>query len=152
MLHTLEMAHTILDALPLGIFWKDKKSVYLGCNKWHADHAGINPEDIVGKTDHDLCWTKMADKYIHDDQEAMAHGKLEILEESVIGHDGKLIWCKTTKMPLIVNDQTIGVLGFWQDLSELGSILDTLSYTINQVTDKADQISDRLRQGKDTKE
>ncbi|MCK9459597.1 MAG: PAS domain-containing protein [Proteobacteria bacterium] len=146
MLHTLEIAHNILDAIPLGIFWKDKNSVYLGCNKWHADRIGLTTGEIVGKTDYDLCWSAMADKYIQDDQAVMGLQETqEFVEESrIIGHDGKEVWAKTTKMPLIVNNQVIGVLGFWQDLTELDDFLTVLSKTLDQASSTTDKIGKKI--------
>ena len=43
----------ITRSLPNYIFWKNEKSVYLGCNENFARLVGLSrPEDIVGKTDH----------------------------------------------------------------------------------------------------
>ena len=138
MLHTLEMAHSILDALPLGVFWKDKNSVYLGCNKWYADYAGIRPEDIAGKTDRDLCWSACADKYIHDDQELIeSHKKFECVEKHIINHTE--IWGKTTKLPLIVNNQIVGVLGFLE-----ANIFDSLSEALSHASEIMNQINQKI--------
>ena len=50
------LAH-IIENIPHSIFWKDKNSVYLGCNRNFAEEAGLqDPENIVGKTDYDLAW------------------------------------------------------------------------------------------------
>ncbi len=47
----------ISQSLPNFIFWKDKESVYLGCNENFAHLVGLSkPEDIVGKSDRDLNW------------------------------------------------------------------------------------------------
>src|SRR5262249_4346608 len=47
----------ILDHLPGEVYWKDKEGRYLGCNKVIARMAGFErPEDMIGKTDYDLCW------------------------------------------------------------------------------------------------
>ena len=49
----------VMDNLQECIFWKDVNSVYLGCNHKFAEIAGLDsPEQIVGKTDHDLPWKK----------------------------------------------------------------------------------------------
>ena len=47
----------ITRSLPQYIFWKNQKSVYLGCNENFARLVGLSrPEEIVGKTDQDLNW------------------------------------------------------------------------------------------------
>jgi len=145
MLHTLEMAHFILDALPVGVFWKDKNSVYLGCNQWVAEHTGVSTHDIIGKTDYDLCWAEYAPKYIHDDQEVIKNNEqFECIEDCVTIYDGSKISGKATKVPLVVNGEVIGVLGFWQDLSEACDILDTLSKALGKASAKTGEIGQKL--------
>ncbi len=51
--------NSILRYLPGFIFWKDKDSVFLGCNENFAHAAGFkSAEEIVGKTDYDMAWGK----------------------------------------------------------------------------------------------
>ncbi|HIK32391.1 MAG TPA: PAS domain-containing protein [Oscillatoriales cyanobacterium M59_W2019_021] len=46
-----------IDRLPQAIFWKDRHSVYRGCNQKFAQLLKLQrPEDIIGKTDRDLPW------------------------------------------------------------------------------------------------
>ena len=49
----------IVKSIPVCLFWKDVNGVYTGCNVRFASAAGgSSPNDIVGKTNHDLCWSK----------------------------------------------------------------------------------------------
>ncbi len=68
-----DMRRLIMDNIPQFIFWKDRNSVYLGCNENFARGAGLNAaEEIVGKTDYDLPWKKEeADGYRRDDRRVM---------------------------------------------------------------------------------
>jgi len=62
---------SIIDQLPNHyIFWKDKNSVYLGCNQLLAASVGLQySSEIVGKTDYDLPTSKeQSDAYRADDQ------------------------------------------------------------------------------------
>jgi PAS domain-containing protein len=44
-----------IDNIPHSVFWKDRNSVYLGCNRNFAEDAGVGkPENIIGKSDFDL--------------------------------------------------------------------------------------------------
>ena len=43
------MLSCILNSLPLSIFWKDRESVYLGCNETFASGTRLRPEDVRGK-------------------------------------------------------------------------------------------------------
>ena len=38
-----QMLRLVIDVIPQSIFWKDKRSVYLGCNQVFADKAGAGP-------------------------------------------------------------------------------------------------------------
>ena len=80
----ISIDHTVLralvDHLPYFVFWKDRQSVYLGCNEATAEVAGlVSPKDIIGKTDYDLSWTKEeADWYRECDRQAMDNNQPEL--------------------------------------------------------------------------
>ena len=97
------MLSCILNSIPLSIFWKDRDSVYLGCNETFAGGTNLRPEDVLGKTDYDLSWSREdTEAYRADDREVMASGqaKTHIIERQ---HrpDGTCIWLDTTKIPLL---------------------------------------------------
>jgi len=53
------MLYLVMDTIPQAIFWKDTNMRYIGGNKTFCKLAGIeNPEDLVGKSDEELCWIK----------------------------------------------------------------------------------------------
>ena len=67
---TKNIQDSLIDYLPNHyIFWKDKNSVFLGCNKAFALEANLSsPAEIIGKTDYDLPWSKEeSDAYQADD-------------------------------------------------------------------------------------
>ncbi|HZP00423.1 MAG TPA: PAS domain S-box protein, partial [Terriglobia bacterium] len=44
-----QMLQSILDAIPQRVFWKDRNSLFLGCNKAFATDAGLkDPAEIIG--------------------------------------------------------------------------------------------------------
>ena len=63
---------SVLDTIPVRVFWKDKDSRYLGCNSLFLKDAGIKlQEDIIGKEDTELPWKERAEFYRSDDSEVM---------------------------------------------------------------------------------
>ncbi|MGD1075521.1 MAG: hypothetical protein ABR903_05515 [Thermodesulfovibrionales bacterium] len=43
---------TVLDTIPVPVFWKDRESKVLGCKKQFTLDAGLEvPEDAIGKDD-----------------------------------------------------------------------------------------------------
>ena len=119
--HSRKMLQLILNTIPARVFWKDKNSIYIGCNKPFAKDAGFdNPEDIVGKNDFDLGWKDNANLYRSDDKLVMESRapKLNYVEPQ-IKPDGKQSWLKTSKIPLYDrNNNVIGILGTYEDFTE----------------------------------
>ena len=72
-----EMLQTVMNTIPEYVFWKDEKSVYLGCNENFALVAGVSaPDDIVGKTDYDLAWRDVETELFRAlDKEVMKTGR-----------------------------------------------------------------------------
>ena len=115
------MLRYILDTIPQSVFWKDTKSVYLGCNTVFAKAAGIpSPSDIAGKTDFDLPWLQSdAEAYRADDADVIAKNtpKMHIFEE-IQQADGTRIYADTTKLPLVDKQGTVyGILGVYEDIT-----------------------------------
>ena len=78
----------LLEHLPVNVFWKNKKGVYLGCNVCFARSIGLSsPQEIIGKTDYDLPVRKEdSDSYRQDDKQVMQsrQPKLNIEEEQTL--------------------------------------------------------------------
>jgi PAS domain S-box-containing protein len=111
----------ILNSVPQAVFWKDRQSVYLGCNQVFSRGAGLaDPADIIGHTDFELPWRDRADAYRADDREVMETGrpKRDIVEP-VAQADGAVLWARTSKIPLVgERGEIYGVLGVFEDITE----------------------------------
>jgi PAS domain-containing protein len=93
----------VLDNIPELVFWKDRHSVYQGCNTNFAIAAGVGtPPAIVGKTDFELPWKDTeAEKYRYDDREVMESGRSKLrFSETQSMADGRLAYVETSKIPL----------------------------------------------------
>ena len=111
----------VLDSIPVRVFWKDRESVYLGCNEHFAHDAGLDsPEAIVGKTDFELGWREQAELYRADDHEVMETGVARLdYEEPQSGEHGERRWLRTSKLPLRdEHGRVFGVLGIYEDITE----------------------------------
>jgi PAS domain S-box-containing protein len=116
-----QMLRTVLDNIPQRVFWKDRNSVFLGCNKPLAQDCGyFDPNEIVGKTDYETASAATAELYRADDRRVMETGQPKLnYEEPQIKPDGSQGWLVTNKMPLRDKDgQVIGVLGTYKDITE----------------------------------
>ncbi len=109
---------TLIENLSQKIFYKDRNSVYLSCNKNYADDLRIKPDEIAGKTDYDFYPEELAEKYRADDKRIMVLDKAEDIEEKYI-QDGQEVWVHTVKTPT-TDDRGIvnGILGIFWDITD----------------------------------
>ncbi len=107
----------LIDNLPQKIFYKDKDSVYVTCNKNFADDLEIEPDEIVGKTDMDFFPFELAEKYRTDDKRIIESGGMEEIEEEYILDSRKYI-VQTVKTAVPDNDgNVVGLLGIFWDIT-----------------------------------
>ncbi len=117
-----QLLNLFINNIPQFVFWKDRKSVYLGCNNNFANYAGFNsPKEVVGKTDYDMPWSREeADFFRKIDREVMNSGKPQLnFEEPQTLKDGSKRWLSTSKVPLFDgNKNVIGILGWYIDITD----------------------------------
>lgn len=116
-----QMLQLVLDYIPQHVFWKDRNSVYLGCNRNFARIAGLEPQELIGKTDYDLPWQKEeADFYRECDRRVMQADRPELhIIETQHQADGKEAWVDTNKMPFHdAEGNVVGILGTFEDITE----------------------------------
>lgn len=116
-----KLLRTVLDTIPIRVFWKDKDLRYLGCNINFAEDAGLgSPDELTGKDDFQMSWRDSAELYRNDDRMVMRSGKPKLnYEEPQSRADGTLLWLETSKVPLRdKNGKVFGVLGTYDDITE----------------------------------
>lgn len=112
---------TILDALPFRIFWKNRNSVYLGCNQAFSVDAGLeSPEQVVGRGDHEMLWADQAERCQADDRLVISSGRPRLgVEATRMTPDGCKIQLRTNKVPLRDEEGCIvGILGTYEVITE----------------------------------
>ncbi|MBE9079681.1 AAA family ATPase [Romeria aff. gracilis LEGE 07310] len=117
-----QLLRKIIDTIPQVVFWKDRDSTYVGCNQNFATMAGIiSPDDIAGKTDYDLPWSREeSDSFREYDRQVMESKQAELhIVETQQQLDGTTLWLDTSKIPLCdENGEVYGILGSYEDISE----------------------------------
>jgi len=104
-----EILSQILDTLSVRLFWKDRDSRFIGCNK-----------RFVGRSDYFFYHPEIAAAFREDDAEVMftGHAKLGILEK-IVKDGGQVLWLETNKWPLRnAEGEIVGVIGMYQDVTE----------------------------------
>ena len=128
---------TVLNAIPVRVFWKDSNLRYLGCNTAFAQDAGFTGEkDLVGKDDYAMVWHDQAELYRADDVDVIENGKTKLLyEESQTTPSGEQIYLLTSKLPLRSTDGSIiGVLGTYLDITQQKRAEEETRILQNQLT------------------
>jgi PAS domain S-box-containing protein len=116
-----QITESIIDSIPMRVFWKDRNLVFLGCNRAFARDAGfMEPKDLVGKDDFQMGWRAQAELYRADDRQVIRSGKPKLfIEEPQTTPDGKTLTLLTSKIPLRdAQGEISGVLGTYMDITE----------------------------------
>ncbi len=117
-----ELLDNILFHIPHLVFWKNRQSIYLGCNNSFAKVVKLSsPKNIIGKTDYDLGWKrKESDFYLQFDKKVMDGDKPILnIEKSKVKTDGTVTNFLTSNVPLRdVNGNVFGILGIYTDITE----------------------------------
>ncbi len=111
----------VMDNIPQHIFWKDRDSVFRGCNRAAAQAVGLgDPMEIVGKTDFDLhSDPELAQFLALSDKQAMESDEPEYHRISQHTRQGDAVWLDVSKIPL--HDLKGGVSGLliaYEDITE----------------------------------
>lgn len=149
----------VLDTIPQYIFWKDRNSVYLGCNRRWAEMAGIgDPKNVVGLVDADMPWTREQRAwYLECDRRVMdTNTPMLRIKQSQLQGDGRQTWRETSKLPLHDSEgNVIGLLGMIEDVTDRKVAEDLLRQSetkfrkLAQQEELLNRISQQIRQSLD---
>ena len=142
--HQAELLRSVIANIPNHVFWKDRNSVYLGCNEQFAKTAGLAcAQDIAGKTDFDLPWTREeAEGYRLADSDVMRTGHAIVnCEETQTTAGGRQTVIVTSKVPLRDADGSVfGVLGMYMDITARKQIETSLRTRVAMLDAAADMV------------
>ncbi|MDS4040620.1 MAG: PAS domain S-box protein, partial [Candidatus Competibacter sp.] len=85
---TGEFLSTLLDAIPIPVFYKDAAGRYLGFNEAFTVFYGKKHQELVGKTVFDLAPRELAEIYHAKDLEILQHPVPQVYESRVIDAQG----------------------------------------------------------------
>ncbi len=112
---------SIFNSIPQGIYWIDKNSFLMGCNKQFVHDLNFNcQEEIIGRSCNELILADTGKIYWNDYEKIIANDTAELdIETQRINADGTKSWLKLDKIPLHDNlGNVIGMLGIYDDITE----------------------------------
>ena len=145
-----QMLQILMDSMTNAVFWKDRQSRYLGCNKVFASFAGVEPEAMVGLSDRDMPWADDpdfdADWFVDWDQVVVESGEPRFgIIERLRSAAGEVRWIETNKVPLRdLSGAVIGVLGTFEDVTERRAAEDNLQRTLAELDERVKQRTTQL--------
>jgi len=125
-----KMLSTVMDNIPQAIFWKDSNTVYLGCNKTFASHAGLKyPSDIFGKTDDELPWSEEERAtYLKAEKIVFETKKPQYRSVETQRQRNKKAVIEVNRVPLLDSENnTMGLLGTYEDITQRSAMEEDLA-------------------------
>lgn len=117
-----QFIQTVLDTVPMPIFWKDRDSIFLGCNQQLVNIMELeSTADLIGKTGFEFAPTSdEVNQYQADDRQVMESGVAKLgIEETFTLPNGEERWIETHKAPLKDwANNIVGIVGMFQDITE----------------------------------
>ncbi|ADD68978.1 putative PAS/PAC sensor protein [Denitrovibrio acetiphilus DSM 12809] len=110
---------TILDMLPVPVYYKDPMGVYVGCNEALAKLYHKNKKDIIGKTVFDIFTAEEAEMLTSSDTVLLNEKRNEMIEHrgkfSILGGNYHIVHKKVIMTPV---GNISGILGIILDVTE----------------------------------
>jgi PAS domain S-box-containing protein len=117
-----QMLWLVINNIPQFIVWKDRNSVFLGCNQNFAERAGFNhPTELVGLSDLDMPWKAEETEFFRAcDRRIIKNNSPEYhIVEPQMQADGTQRWLDANKIPLHDNyGNAVGILCCFEDITD----------------------------------
>jgi PAS domain S-box-containing protein/diguanylate cyclase (GGDEF)-like protein len=123
---------TLLDTIPVPVFFKDNEGCYLGSNRAFADFTGYSTAVIKGLKDASLLTGEIAEMHARMDAEIFRQEKPQRFEYVAMDASGSLRSVIYSKNVFREGDEVAGIIGCFMDISEQKQAEDDLrSFTMH---------------------
>jgi PAS domain S-box-containing protein len=107
---TLVFLQTLIDTIPVSIFYKDTEGIYRGCNTAYEAFLGVSKERIVGKSVYEVFPGDLAAKYYEMDSALFRQPGKQVYEWQMTFADGSRHDVIFNKATYFNSDGTLGGL------------------------------------------
>jgi len=136
----------LMDNIPDSIYFKDAASRFTHINRAQARILGVGePEEAIGKTDHDFFEPDLAQRFYADEQEIVRSGQPLIDKEESLGPHRRFRWVSTTKVPIVRKGQVTGIVGISRDVTERKQAEEALQKARNELEQRVEERTVELR-------
>jgi PAS domain S-box-containing protein len=114
------LVSAFLENIPDLVYFKDRESRFIAVSHSKARRHGLEPADLIGKTDGDFFSPTHAEWARVDEENIMATGTPVLGKlEKIAWPDGRVTWAVTSKLPLRdEGGEIIGTFGLTKDVTE----------------------------------
>ncbi|MBU1428598.1 PAS domain S-box protein [bacterium] len=118
--HEQYLLHALMNNISDSIYFKDNKNRFVMVNRAKAEHSGVTPKEMIGKTDFDYLPKKIARQSFADNHYVMEFGRPIIDKVEEIIHLNKTEhWVSVTKVPWYDKEgKIIGTIGISRDITD----------------------------------
>ena len=135
-----EFLSTLMDSLPIPVFYKDTNGIYVGCNKAFENFLQKGRDDIVGKHVFDMAPREVAERYHAMDQQLLDHPGTQKYEWVVRRADGDARNVIFNKAAYFRSDGTVaGLVGAITDVTEQIDQIKTINKMQAELEKRAEQ-------------
>lgn len=114
------LLNTLLENIPEQIYFKDRDGQYQRVSRSFVDHNSLEQAaDAIGKTDAELFGAETGMALYEQDQQIILSGQAEISRMEKEENPEGDFWSLNTRIPLVENGTTIGLLGIAQNVTDL---------------------------------
>ncbi len=115
-----EFITTMVDIIPVPLFYKDKNGKYLGCNKSFEKFIGKSKEEIIGKTAYEISRINNAKKYSDMDNQLLNNPGTQTYEYEYENRNNEkkyVVFNKVTYNNAL--GEVDGIIGIINDITEI---------------------------------
>ncbi len=115
----VQFMHTLIEAIPSPLFYKDAQGRYVGCNEAFLTYLGKERHELLGKSVYDLAPKELADIYAAADRQLFDNPGKQVYESQACYADGSkhdVIYNKATFMD--AEGRVAGLVGVMVDITE----------------------------------
>ena len=114
----LQFLQTLMETIPMPVFYKDRNGLYQGCNRAFEDFLGTAKEQLIGRSVYDVASKEFADEYHKKDNELFAHPGIQVYEHAVRHSDGSFRHVVFNKATFTDQKGVVaGMLGIMHDIT-----------------------------------
>jgi two-component system, sensor histidine kinase and response regulator len=112
------LLRSLIDSIPDLIFFKDKNSIYLGCNRAFERYINLQEQDLIGLANQDLLVPEVAEFFQDKDLQILETGQPQKNEGWIHYPDGRQVLLETLNTPYWGPDgEIIGIIGISRDIT-----------------------------------